>query len=183
MPKPKSSSNVLDFWFREILSEQWYKKDPAFDETIRDRFETTVTAALASRLDNWANNADGCLALILLLDQFTRNIYRDTPRAFSGDEMGLALSLRCAEREYLSHEDPAYRQFMLMPMMHSEDLAIQERSLPLFENLTNPLTYEYAVKHRDIIARFGRFPHRNAILGRPSSDEELEFLKTPGSSF
>ena len=93
-----------------------------------------MTAALASRLDSWANNADGCLALILLLDQFTRNIYRDTPRAFSGDEMGLALSLRCAEREYLSHEDPAYRQFMLMPMMHSEDLAIQDRSMPLFEN-------------------------------------------------
>ncbi|MEC8246366.1 MAG: DUF924 family protein [Pseudomonadota bacterium] len=183
MRKSKSSSNVLDFWFREILSEQWYKKDRAFDETIRDRFEPTVTAALASRLDGWANDADGCLALILLLDQFTRNIYRDTPRAFSGDEMGLALSLRCAEREYLSHDDPAYRQFMLMPMMHSEDLAIQERSLPLFESLTNPLTYEYAVKHRDIIARFGRFPHRNAILGRPSSDEELEFLKQPGSSF
>ena len=97
--------------------------------------------------------------------------------------MGLALSLRCIERDYLSHEDPAYRQFMLMPMMHSEDLTIQERSLPLFESLTNPLTHEYAVKHRDIIARFGRFPHRNAILGRPSSAEELEFLKQPGSSF
>ena len=183
MPKPKPSSTVLDFWFRESRMEQWYKKDPAFDETIRERFEPTVTAALASRLDNWANDGDGCLALILLLDQFTRNIYRDTPRAFSGDEMGLALSLRCIERNYLSHEDPAYRQFMLMPMMHSEDLAVQERSLPLFESLTNPLTHEYAVKHRDIIARFGRFPHRNAILGRPSTDEELEFLKQPGSSF
>ena len=183
MPKPKSSSSVLDFWFKESLREQWYKKDPAFDETIRSRFEQTVTAALASRLDSWADDADGCLALILLLDQFTRNIYRDSPRAFSGDEMGLALSLRCIERDYLSHEDPAYRQFMLMPMMHSEDLTIQERSLPLFESLTNPLTHEYAVKHRDIIARFGRFPHRNAILGRPSSAEELEFLKQPGSSF
>ena len=97
--------------------------------------------------------------------------------------MALALSLRCVDRDYLAHEDAAYRQFMLMPMMHSENLEIQDRSLPLFEKLTNPLTHEYAVKHRDIIARFGRFPHRNAILGRPSSAEETEFLKQPGSSF
>ena len=97
--------------------------------------------------------------------------------------MALALSLRCVDRDYLAHDDAAWRQFMLMPMMHSEDLAIQEMSLPLFERLTGPLTHEYAVKHRDIIARFGRFPHRNAILGRPSRDEEIEFLKPPASSF
>ena len=97
--------------------------------------------------------------------------------------MALALSLRCIDRDYLAHEDATWRQYMLMPMMHSEDLAIQERSLPLFERLTNPLTHEYALKHRDIVARFGRFPHRNAILGRPSSDEEIAFLKQPGSSF
>ena len=183
MSKPQSSAAVLAFWFEDSAPEQWYKKDTAFDDAIRDGFEPTVTAALASRLDGWADSADGCLALILLLDQFTRNIYRDSPRAFSGDEMALALSLRCIDRDYLAHENPAWRQFMLMPMMHSEDLAIQERSLPLFEQLTNPLTHEYAVKHRDIITRFGRFPHRNAILGRPSSDEEAEFLTQPGSSF
>ena len=183
MPKPKSSSTVLAFWFEDSEPEQWYSKDAAFDDAIREGFEPTITAALASRLDSWADDAAGCLALILLLDQFTRNIYRDSPRAFSGDEMALALSLRCIDRDYLAHENPTYRQFMLMPMMHSEDLAIQERSLPLFERLTNPKTHEYAVKHRDIIARFGRFPHRNAILGRPSSDEEVEFLTQPGSSF
>jgi len=183
MSKPKSSAAVLAFWFEDSEPEQWYKKDPAFDETIRGGFEATITAGLVSRLDGWADNAEGCLALILLLDQFTRNIYRDSPRAFSGDEMALALSLRCIERDYLAHENQAYRQFMLMPMMHSEDLAIQERSLPLFERLTNPLTHEFAVKHRDIIARFGRFPHRNAILGRPSTDEEVAFLTQPGSSF
>ena len=93
MRKSKSSSNVLDFWFREILSEQWYKKDPAFDETIRDRFEPTVMAALASRLDSWANNADGCLALILLLDQFTRQLWRESELALSGDPLALELSL------------------------------------------------------------------------------------------
>ena len=183
MPKPKSSEAVLAFWFEESEPEQWYKKDAAFDEAIRDGFEITVTATLASRLDGSADNAEGCLALIILLDQFTRNLYRDSPRAFSGDEMALALSLRCIDRDYLAHEDATWRQFMLMPMMHSEDLAIQERSLPLFERLTNPLTHEYALKHRDIVARFGRFPHRNAILGRPSSDEEIAFLKQPGSSF
>ena len=183
MPQPQSSACVIAFWFEECKPEQWYMKDQAFDEVIRDRFEVTVTAALASRLDGWADDAEGCLALILLLDQFTRNIHRDSPRAFSGDDMALALSLRCVDRDYLAHEDAAYRQFMLMPMMHSENLEIQDRSLPLFEKLTNPLTHEYAVKHRDIIARFGRFPHRNAILGRPSSAEETEFLKQPGSSF
>ena len=183
MPQPQSSAAVLAFWFEECKPEQWYMKDQAFDEIIRNRFEVTVTAALASRLDGWADDAEGCLALILLLDQFTRNIYRDSPRAFSGDELALALSLRCVDRDYLAHGDAAYRQFMLMPMMHSESLDIQDRSLPLFEKLTNPLTHEYAVKHRDIIARFGRFPHRNAILGRPSSADETEFLKQPGSSF
>ena len=183
MPKPKSSEAVLAFWFEDSEPEQWYKKDAAFDEAIRDGFEITVTSALASRLDGWADSAEGCLALIILLDQFTRNLYRDSPRAFSGDEMALALSLRCIDREYLAHEDATWRQFMLMPMMHSEDLAIQERSLPLFERLTNPFTHQYAVKPRDIVARFGRFPHRNAILGRPSSDEEIAFLKQPGSSF
>ena len=183
MPNPASSAAVVAFWFEESKPEQWYKKDAAFDNAIRDRFEMTVTAALASHLDGWADSAEGCLALIILLDQFTRNIYRDSPRAFSGDDMAVALSLRCGDRDYLAHEDATYRQFMLMPMMHSEDLAIQEKSLPLFERLTNPRTHEFAVKHRDIIARFGRFPHRNAVLGRPSTDEEVEFLKQPGSSF
>ena len=183
MPKTAPATEVLSFWFEEATPEQWYKKDPAFDETIRDRFEPTIIAALSGRLDGWADDVDGCLALILLLDQFTRNIYRDTPRAFSGDEMAVALSLRCLDRGFLAHQDAAWRQFMLMPMMHSEELDIQDRSLPLFEEHTNPQTHDYAVRHRDIIARFGRFPHRNAILGRPSNDEELAFLTQPGSSF
>ena len=183
MPKTASVSDVIAFWFEEAKPEQWYKKDPAFDDAIRERFEDSIVAALAGRLDNWADEAEGCLALIILLDQFTRNIYRDTPRAFSGDDMALALSLRCIDRGFINHENAAWRQFMLMPMMHSEDLGIQDRSIPLFEALTNPLTHEYAIKHRDIVARFGRFPHRNAILGRPSSDEEAEFLTQPGSSF
>ena len=183
MPKTATIEDVLHFWFEEITPEHWFKKDDAFDDSIRTRFEPTIVAALSARLDYWADSADGCLALILVLDQFTRNIYRDTPRAFSGDEMALALSLRCVDRDFIAHDNGPWRHFMLMPMMHSEDITIQDRSLPLFETLTNPRTYEYAVKHRDIVARFGRFPHRNAILGRPSSEEELAFLTQPGSSF
>ena len=183
MPKTATAAEVLAFWFEDSKPEQWYKKDPAFDEAIRDRFESTIVAALAGRLDSWADEVESCLALILLLDQFTRNIYRDTPRAFSGDDMAVALSLRCIDRGFLTHENAAWRQFMLMPMMHSEELEIQQRSIPLFEAHTNPLTHDYAIRHRDIVARFGRFPHRNAILGRPSSDEEVAFLKEPGSSF
>ena len=97
--------------------------------------------------------------------------------------MALALSLRCVERDYIKHPDAHWRHFMLMPMMHSEDLTVQDASLPLFKANTGKLTYDYAIAHRDIIARFGRFPHRNAILGRPSSDEETLFLTQPGSSF
>lgn len=178
-----SVGDVLSFWFEESSPAQWYKKDRDFDEAIRARFEDTVRAALAGELDEWAETPAGCLALILVLDQFTRNIYRDTPRAFSGDARALELSLRCVEEGHVADDEPARRQFMLMPMMHSEELAVQERSLPLFEEFTNPNSYDFAVRHRDIIARFGRFPHRNAILGRASTDEELAFLEQPGSSF
>ena len=183
MGKTPSAADILNFWFVETTPEFWFKKDDDFDATIEDRFGKAVTKALAARFDHWANDANGCLALILMLDQFTRNMFRHSARAFSGDEMALALSLRCVERKYLDAGKPFYCQFMLMPMMHSEDIGIQDMSLPLFEKYTSKLTYEYAVKHRDIIARFGRFPHRNAMLGRPSSRDEEQFLTQPGSSF
>lgn len=183
MAKTENADAVLAFWFEEISPEQWFKKDDVFDKTIKNRFEPTIISSLKGERDSWANTAAGCLALIILLDQFTRNIYRNTPRAFSGDEMALALSLRCLERGYLDDADANQRHFMLMPLMHSEDLAIQDMSLPLFETHTNARTLDYAQQHRDIVARFGRFPHRNAILGRPYSPEEIEFLTQPGSSF
>jgi len=183
MAQKITPQNVLDFWFNEIQPESWFKKDADVDALIDAKFGATVKEALAGRCDHWADDRDGCLALILLLDQFTRNIFRDTARAFSGDDMALALSLRCITRGYIDHPDENWRRFMLMPMMHSEDLTIQDKSLPLFKEFAGTLTYDYAVRHRDIIARFGRFPHRNAILGRPSSDEEKEFLTQPGSSF
>jgi uncharacterized protein (DUF924 family) len=183
MPKMPEYYEVITFWFSEIIPEYWFKKDDDFDALIKTKFDKTITHALAGRLDSWADSDVGCLALIIVLDQFTRNVFRDTPRAFAGDEMALALSLRCEERGYTDHPDSDWRHFMLMPMMHSEDIKIQDASLPLFKELTAERTYDFAVKHRDIVARFGRFPHRNVILGRPSTDEEIEFLKQPGSSF
>ena len=183
MPEKQSNQDVLGFWFAETPPEFWFKKDADFDARIAYQFTGTVKDALAGKCDHWANDSAGCLALILVLDQFTRNIFRGSARAFSGDDMALALSLRCVERDYIKHPDENWRRFMLMPMMHSEDLAIQEASLPLFQTHASKLTYDYAVAHRDIIARFDRFPHRNAILGRPSTDEEKLFLTHPGSSF
>ena len=183
MTKTIKYEDILGFWFTEITPDSWFKKDLDFDAALEARFGGAVTNALAGRLDHWADNADGCLALIILLDQFTRNIFRQSARAFSGDEMALALSLRCVDRGYLDNAKVAHCHFMLMPMMHSEDLEIQDSSVHLFKKYTEKRTYGYAVQHRDIIARFGRFPHRNMALGRPTTDEEKTFLMEPQSSF
>ena len=174
---------ILNFWFKECKPEQWFKKNEDFDQMIENRFSFAIEDALRGTLDSWEKNESGCLALIILLDQFTRNIFRDTPRAFSGDKRALALSQLCCDKNYLTNPDVQRRQFMLMPMMHSENLAVQNAALPLFKKYASAKDYKYAEKHRDIIVRFGRFPHRNVILGRKSTNEELEFLKQPGSSF
>jgi len=177
-------AEILRFWFEETESMQRFRKDPDFDATIKERFEPLVKKAMAGQLDAWAESADGLMALIIMLDQFTRNIYRDTPLAFAGDEMALALSQKGVDRGYLDQfDDPDWRQFLLMPMMHAEDLNVQEKSLPLFKKYTAERVYEYAIKHKVIVEQFGYFPHRNDILGRPLSEEEREFLKGPDSSF
>ena len=178
-----SPNKVLKFWFEDTEAKFWFKKSQAFDASIREYFEFTIQAAHGGQLHSWANHVEGCVALILILDQFTRNIYRNTPAAFAGDTQALELSLDCVKRHWIGHKNPDYRHFMLMPMMHSEDLAIQDRALPLFKEHTDERTHAIAVKHHGIIARFGRYPHRNAILGRKSSDEEIKFLQEPGSSF
>ena len=180
----KSIQAVLVFWFKEISPESWFKKDPLFDDMLTQKFGRMIEQALAGQLDKWAQNKEGRLALILLLDQMTRNIFRNTPKAFSGDEIACALSLRSVADGFLQTEKNVHkRQFFLMPMMHSEDLKIQKQSLPLFQALTSENTYNYAIKHHNIIERFGRFPHRNHILNRPSSNEEIAFLTQQGSSF
>jgi uncharacterized protein (DUF924 family) len=178
------AGEVLAFWFVETPPRQWFAKDAAFDGLVRDRFLGLTRQALAGELDAWNTEPTGALALVLLLDQFPRQIWRDTAMAFAGDPQALAESLQAVERGWLEAEpEQARRQFWLMPQMHAEDLAVQETALPLFERFSDPRTADFARRHRDVIARFGRFPHRNAALGRVSSAEEVAFLQTPGSRF
>jgi uncharacterized protein (DUF924 family) len=161
------AGEVLAFWFGETRPRQWFAKDAAFDGLVRDRFLGLTRQAL-----------------VLLLDQFPRQIWRDTAMAFAGDPQALALSLQAVELGWLETEpEQARRQFWLMPLMHAEDLAVQEAALPLFERFADPRTADFARRHRDVIARFGRFPHRNGLLGRVSSAAELAFLQTRGSRF
>ena len=180
----EQAAEVLEFWFVQSRPRQWFAKDPAFDALVRDRFLGLTRRAIAGELDAWEVEQARALALVLLLDQFPRQIWRDTAMAFAGDSQALALSLKAVERGWLEAEpEQARRQFWLMPLMHSEDLAVQEAALSLFERFSDPRTTDFARRHRDVIARFGRFPHRNAALGRVSSAEELAFLQTPGSGF
>jgi uncharacterized protein (DUF924 family) len=178
------AERVLQFWFEQTRPRQWFAADPAFDRRVREGFGEASRSAIAGELSGWSTNAHDALALVLLLDQFPRQIWRDTPMAFAGDDQALALSREAVATGWVAAEpERARRQFWLMPWMHSEDLAVQEAAIPLFERFTDPRTLDFARRHRDVIARFGRFPHRNAILGRPSSEEEQAFLRTPGSRF
>ena len=180
----EQASQVLAFWFSETLPRQWFAKNPAFDALVGERFLGLTRQAIAGELDAWSAEPTGALALVLLLDQFPRQLWRDTAMAFAGDPQAVALSLQAVELSWLVAEaEQARRQFWLMPLMHAEDLAVQEAALPLFERFSDPHTADFARRHRDVIARFGRFPHRNALLGRVSSAEELAFLQTPGSRF
>jgi uncharacterized protein (DUF924 family) len=189
-----SPAEVLDYWFGAPGSPEhgqtralWFSKSEATDETIRNRFGSIVEVALRGELDSWASgDAPQALALILLLDQFTRNIYRDTSRAFAGDAAALSVAKAMVadgrDRALL----PVERCFTYLPYEHSENLADQHESLRLFGQLADaghPELLQWAVKHHEIIVRFGRYPHRNAQLGRESTAEEIEFLKQPGSGF
>lgn len=184
------SRQILDFWFGAPDSggygkprETWFKADDAFDADIKQRFEGPLEAAAAGTHDGFAVTPEGALALTILLDQFPRNIYRGTARAFAFDPKALALARQALAAGYDQAVAPFQRTFLYLPFEHSESLADQERSVALFEALGDENSLDYAVRHRDIIVRFGRFPHRNAILGRESTAEELIFLEQPGSSF
>ena len=180
----EQASQVLAFWFSETQPRQWFAKDLAFDALVGERFLGLTRQAIAGELDFWSAEASGALALVLLLDQFPRQIWRDSAMAFAGDPQALALSLRAVELGWLETEtEQARRQFWLMPLMHSEELEVQKAALPLFDQFTDSRTVDVASRHRDVIARFGRFPHRNAALGRVSSAAELAFLQTAGSRF
>ncbi|MDY7116957.1 DUF924 family protein [Halomonas sp. SSL-5] len=174
---------VLSFWFDELEAAQWFRKDPALDAEIRTRFGACLESAARGELWRWRETPSGRLGEIIVLDQFSRNIHRDTPGAFACDPMALVLAQEAVARGADAALAPVRRAFLYMPFMHSESAAIHEHALRLFAQpgLERHLGVER--RHRDIILRFGRYPHRNAILGRVSTPEELAFLAQPGSSF
>jgi uncharacterized protein (DUF924 family) len=184
------AADVLHFWFgtSDTARDEWFRKDPAFDARIRERFGFLVEQALAGGLADWDVAADTALARVLLLDQFTRNIHRGSPRAFDGDVLALALARSMVARGADQALPPLRRVFAYLPFEHAEDEAAQRESLRLFRALAaaHPTLApydDYARRHAVVIERFGRFPHRNAILGRASTPEDAAFLREPGSSF
>lgn len=175
--------DVLKFWFTDSSPKQWFMRSDAFDAAIRDTLGPLHERAAAGELDDWATTPRGALALMILLDQAPRNLHRGSARAFASDPAALRHARAAIEAGFDAGLTDDERVFFYLPFEHSEDLADQERCIELCSALATKQYVDYAVRHRDIIARFGRFPHRNAVLGRASTPEELEFLKQPGSSF
>jgi len=175
--------SVLDFWFREVTPAQWWTSSGEFDRQVAARFGRLHESAERCELHAWRMTARGRLAEIIVLDQFSRNIFRGQARAFASDPLALALAQTAvdagADRELVARE----RAFLYLPYMHSESRAIHDLAVALFSQPGMESNLDFELRHKAIIDRFDRYPHRNAILGRSSTDEEIEFLKTPGSSF
>ena len=195
-------AQVLEFWLgaaqptdASALTRQsmWFTKSDALDQEIRSRFGDWVRDARAGRLDGWAETAHGRLALVVLLDQFSRNAWRGQPESFAGDAKALALALAAQDNGHWEAVAPLARFFLALPLEHAEDPALQARSVALFRQLVAQATPEtekvlagaldYAEQHQDVVARFGRFPHRNAVLGRASTEQEKTYLAQPGAGF
>ncbi|MCE9520925.1 MAG: DUF924 domain-containing protein [Alphaproteobacteria bacterium] len=178
-----TQSDVLAFWFEELKPEQWFKPDVALDTIVARRFGAVHATLERAVPESWRINGHAVLAAVIVLDQFPRNMFRGTARAFATDGAALALSTEAIRLQFDHALSAIERQFLYMPFQHAEDLDVQRRSVDLFAALGNANVADYAERHQAVIARFGRFPHRNAILGRTSTAEEVEFLKQPGSSF
>jgi uncharacterized protein (DUF924 family) len=186
--------DVLDWWFgppaigAAALRPMWFVKSEATDREIRERYAPLMEEALQGRLDGWAAERDSALARILVLDQFTRNVLRGMARVFTGDAQALAAAREMVAAGRDRQLPAARRAFVYMPFEHAEDMAAQDEAVRLFTALAAEAPemaemLNYAHRHRDVVARFGRFPHRNEVLGRPSTDEEIAFLREPGSRF
>jgi len=175
--------DVLFFWFNDIKPAQWWVKDLDFDRLIERRFSALHEQAIRCELFAWRASAKGRLAEIIVLDQFSRNMFRDTPKAFGSDPLALALAQEAVALGVHNDLTEMERSFMIMPFMHSESLIVHDAALTLFIANGIPESLNSARRHRAIIKQFGRYPHRNLILGRASTPEELEFLTQPGSSF
>lgn len=176
-------AEIIHFWFEEIDSKLWFKKDDEFDKQIRGRFLETYDRTASGKSAEWRQTPAGRLAEIIVLDQFPRNMFRDLPKAFASDSLALQLAIDAVavgDDQKISIEK---RAFIYLPFMHSEDQKAHEQAVQLFSQKGLEKNFEYELAHKKIIDRFGRFPHRNAILGRLSTSEEIEFLKGPGSSF
>ncbi|WP_037300229.1 DUF924 family protein [Rubritepida flocculans] len=187
-------ADILAFWFADgpdVFRPAWFAKDPAFDEAIRPRFGALLAPGREGALDGWAATPEGALALFLVLDQFPRNLHRGAPEAFASDAHALALARRLVPGARMDLAlAPTQRIFLYLPFEHAEEMPAQDLSVALFEGLRDhPAharpngTIDYAWRHRDVIARFGRFPHRNAALGRESTAAELTYLAQPGAGF
>ena len=177
------AQNILHFWFDELTHKQHFAKDAALDETIRTRFGAMLEAATRCELFGWRATPEGALAEIIVLDQFSRNIYRDLPRAFAQDSMALALAQVLVASGQDQQLSAPQRRFAYMPYMHSESPLIHAQAVQLFALPGLEEAMDFEQRHQNIIARFGRYPHRNAVLGRVSTPEEIAFLNQPGSSF
>lgn len=174
---------ILGFWFEEIQPAQWWAKDDAFDQSIRARFAEVHARAMRCELFEWRAEARGRLAEIIVLDQFSRNMFRGSPLAFAGDPLALALAQEAVAARADAALSPAERSFLYLPFMHSESPAIHVVAMDLYRKNGIQSNLDYEIRHKQIIERFGRYPHRNGVLGRKSTEEEIEFLKQPGSGF
>jgi uncharacterized protein (DUF924 family) len=201
-PLIATPESVLGFWFGDDLDSPdvvaarcrlWFERDSPFDELIRARFDGLPSRALRGLLDSWQQEARSCLALVLVLDQFPRNLYRGTAQSFAYDPLAYRVSVAALERGFDPELAPLEATFLYLPLEHAEDGESQERCVSLFRNLLDRSPAElrpqfesflsYAIRHQEVINRFGRFPHRNAVLGRPSTSEELSYLESGGDTF
>ena len=178
-----SADTVIKFWFHELEPKQWWSKSDAFDQEIQRRFGALHSSAIAGECYGWRTTPIGRLAEIIVLDQFSRNIYRDKPQSFLADSQALVLAqeaiLNGCDKEFSANE----RAFLYIPLMHSESLLVHEWAVQIYDKPDMESYLNFELRHKKIIERFGRYPHRNKILGRESTSEEIEFLQTPGSSF
>lgn len=174
---------IIEFWFEEVEPKQIWIKDANFDQLIIDRFSEIYEKATRCELFKWREHPEGWLAEIIVLDQFSRNMFRDSAKAFAFDSLALSLTQQALALGIDEQLEPRKRNFIYLPLMHSESKVIHEYALEIYKKNSKHASLDFEIKHKNIIDRFGRYPHRNKVLGRKSSDEEIEFLKQPGSDF
>jgi uncharacterized protein (DUF924 family) len=176
MPTRISPQNILDFWYSEEMQGRWFSSTPALDEKIREKFESLWRKAAAGELDGWKETPEGCLALAIVLDQFPLNMFRGKAESFRTEQLAVEIAKYAIDKGHGRHLPAEHLAFLYMPLMHSESLADQDLSVRMFEAAKLESNLRFARHHRELIRKFGRFPHRNRILGRHSTPEEIEYL-------